>query len=180
MAVTGVADPDRLLRNDSGRPGMPLTLTKPLGLGVMNNRHKATGERFEAAIDVMTTLNAAASVAALEAGATTATDITGFGLLGHLHKLARASGCAAVIDAAAVPYLEGTRVFAAEGYIPGGSKRNLDWVRPHLDADGISELELLLLADAQTSGGLLVGAELAGHPVIGELVAGPAGQITIR
>jgi selenide,water dikinase len=180
MAVTGVANPDRLLRNDAGRPGMPLTLTKPLGLGVLNNRHKATGERFEEAITVMTTLNAAASVAALEAGATAATDITGFGLLGHLHKLARASGCAAVIDAAAVPYLDGARTFAAEGSIPGGSKRNLDWVRPHLVADAIPELELVLLADAQTSGGLLVGAELAGHPVIGELVDGPAGQITVR
>lgn len=189
MAVTGVANPDRLLRNDAGRPGMALTLTKPLGLGILNNRHKATGERFEEAIEVMTTLNAAASVAALEAGATTATDITGFGLLGHLHKLARASGCAAEIHAAAVPYLEGARRFAAEGAIPGGSKRNLDWVRPHLvtgstgvtgGPGGIDELELVLLADAQTSGGLLVGAELAGHPVIGELVDGPAGQITIR
>jgi selenide,water dikinase len=180
MAVTGVADPNRLLRNDSGRPGTPLTLTKPLGLGVMNNRHKATGERFEEAITTMTTLNAAACAAALEAGATTATDITGFGLLGHLHKLARASGCAAVIDAACVPYLDGARRFADEGYIPGGSKRNLDWVRPHLSAHGIGEIELLLLADAQTSGGLLVGAELAGHPVIGELVDGPAGQITVR
>jgi selenide, water dikinase len=180
MAVTGVADPDRLLRNDAGRPGMPLTLTKPLGLGILNNRHKSTGERFEEAIAVMTTLNADASVAALDAGATTATDITGFGLLGHLHKLARASGCAAVVEASAVPYLEGARAFAAEGSIPGGSQRNLDWVRPHLIADAIAELELVLLADAQTSGGLLVGAELAGHPVIGELVDGPAGQITIR
>jgi selenide,water dikinase len=180
MAVTGVANPDRLLRNDSGRPGMPLTLTKPLGLGVLNNRHKATGERFEAAIETMTTLNAAASVAALEAGATAATDITGFGLLGHLHKMARASGCAAVIDGGSVPYLEGARGFADEGYIPGGSKRNLDWVRPHLSAHGIGDIELMLLADAQTSGGLLVGAELAGYPVIGELVDGPAGQITIR
>jgi selenide, water dikinase len=180
MAVTGVADPNRLLRNNAGRPGMPLTLTKPLGLGVLTNRHKATGERFEEAIAVMTTLNAAASVAALEAGATAATDITGFGLLGHLHKLARASGCAAVIEAAAVPYLDGARTFAAEGFIPGGSRRNLDWVRPHLVAEGIPELELVLLADAQTSGGLLVGAELPGSPVIGELVDGPAGRITIR
>jgi selenide,water dikinase len=159
---------------------MPLTLTKPLGLGVMNNRHKATGERFENAIITMTTLNDKASAAALAAGATAATDITGFGLLGHLHKLARASGCAAVIDAASVPYLEGARTFADEGFIPGGSKRNLDWVRPHLSAHGIGDIELLLLADAQTSGGLLVGAELSGHPIIGELVDGPAGQITIR
>jgi selenide,water dikinase len=184
MAVTGVVDPDRLLRNDAGQPGMPLTLTKPLGLGILNNRHKATGERFADAIDVMTMLNAAAAGAAVAAGATTATDVTGFGLLGHLHKLARASGCAAVIEAAAVPYLDGARPSAAGGYIPGGSRRNLDWVRPHLRGDrvagGADELELLLLADAQTSGGLLVGAELAGHPVVGELVDGPAGTITIR
>src|ERR1700712_1943652 len=147
MAVTGVANPDRLLRNDSGRPGMPLTLTKPLGLGVLNNRHKQTGEVFQQAIDVMTTLNLDASVAALEAGATTATDITGFGLLGHLFKLARASGCAAVINAQAVPYLDHVRTLAQGGNIPGGSQRNLDWVRPHLIADGISDLELVLVAD---------------------------------
>jgi selenide,water dikinase len=179
MAVTGIADPQRLLRNDAGRPGMPLTLTKPLGLGVLNNRHKATGDRFPDAVAVMTTLNAQASQAALDAGATAATDVTGFGLLGHLHKLARASGCAAVVDATAVPYLDGARDFAAQGFIPGGSQRNLDWVRPHLMADA-PELELVLLADAQTSGGLLVGAELAGYPVIGELADGPAGSIRIR
>jgi selenide, water dikinase len=79
-----------------------------------------------------------------------------------------------------VPYLDGARAFADEGHIPGGSKRNLDWVRPHLSARGIGDIELLLLADAQTSGGLLVGAELPGYPVIGALVDGPAGQITIR
>ena len=183
MAVTGVVAPDRLLRNDAGRPGMALTLTKPLGLGILNNRHKITGERFEAAVDVMTTLNADAAATALRCGATTATDVTGFGLLGHLHKLARASGCAAVVEAAAVPYLDHSRDYAADGYIPGGSRRNLEWVRPHLRAAGpfgSDELELLLLADAQTSGGLLVGAQLPGWPVIGELVAGPLGLITVR
>ncbi len=179
MAVTGIADPQRLLRNDAGRPGMPLTLSKPLGLGVLNNRHKATGERFDQAVATMTRLNDEASAAALAVGATAATDVTGFGLLGHLHKLARASGCAAVVDAAAVPYLDGARASAAEGYIPGGSRRNLGWVTPHLQASA-DELELLLLADAQTSGGLLVAAEIPGSPVIGELVDGPAGQITVR
>jgi selenide,water dikinase len=179
MAVTGVANPQRLLRNDSGRPGTPLSLSKPLGLGVLNNRHKATGAIFPHAVEAMTRLNDEASAAALAAGAVAATDITGFGLLGHLHKLARASGCAAVVDAAAVPYLEQARSSAAEGYVPGGSRRNLDWVRPHLVAS-VDELELVLLADAQTSGGLLVGAEIPGAPVIGELVDGPAGQITIR
>lgn len=170
QAVTGIADADALLRNDAGEAGLPLTLTKPLGLGVLNNRHKATGERFEQAVDVMTTLNRDASRAALDAGVRCATDITGFGLLGHLHKLARASGVSAVIDAAAVPYLDGARRSLAEGFVPGGSRRNLDWVRPHLSA-AVDDDELVLLADAQTSGGLLVAGELPGHPVIGHLVA---------
>jgi selenide,water dikinase len=143
MAVTGIADPDRLLRNDAGTAGLPLTLTKPLGIGVLNSRHKATGEAFPQAVAVMTQLNRAASEAALAAGATCATDVTGFGLLGHLHKLARASGV---------------------------TRRNLDWVRLHTDPGDLPEAEQLLLADAQTSGGLLVVGEVPGYPVIGELV----------
>lgn len=170
LAVTGLADPDRLLRNDAGRAGMPLSLTKPLGLGVLNNRHKATGERFEQAIAVMTTLNADASEKALAAGITCATDVTGFGLLGHLHKLARASGVTAVVDSAAVPYLDGARDALRAGYVPGGSRRNLDWVRPHTGLDGVAEETALLLADAQTSGGLLLAGEIPDAPVIGELV----------
>jgi selenide,water dikinase len=178
LAVTGIADPDRLLRLEAGRPGVPLTLTKPLGVGVLNNRHKATGERFDAAVASMTALNRDASRAALAAGVECATDVTGFGLLGHLWKLVRASGCAAVVDAAAVPYLDGARESFAAGYVPGGSRRNLDWVRPHL-AGSVSDDELVLLADAQTSGGLLVAGELTGHPVVGELVAGDP-VITVR
>jgi selenide,water dikinase len=170
LAVTGLADPARLLRLEAGQPGLPLTLTKPLGVGVLNNRHKATGEVFERAIASMTTLNRDASRAALAAGAVCATDVTGFGLLGHLWKLVRASGVSAVVDAAAVPYLDGARESLAAGYLPGGSRRNLSWVAPHLDAS-VSEDTLLLLADAQTSGGLLVAGEVPGHPVIGELVA---------
>jgi selenide,water dikinase len=126
----------------------------------------------------MTTLNRGASRAALAAGHTCATDVTGFGLLGHLFKLCRASGVSAVLDSAAEPYVEGARPSYAAGFVPGGSRRNLDWVRPHLDAS-VSEDELVLLADAQTSGGLLVAGELPGHPVIGELVPGD-GRITVR
>ncbi|MGE5827386.1 MAG: selenide, water dikinase SelD [Micromonosporaceae bacterium] len=182
MAVTGTAHPDRLLRNDTGRPGTPLSLTKPLGVGVLNNRHKVTGEPFPHAIESMTRLNAAAARAALDAGVCCATDITGFGLLGHLFKLARASGVAAVIDHTAVPYLEGARESAAAGYVSGGTRRNLDWVRPHTDFGRLDEIEALLLADAQTSGGLLVAGEVPGAPVIGELVpaAGGALVITVR
>ncbi|HXZ66747.1 MAG TPA: selenide, water dikinase SelD [Streptosporangiaceae bacterium] len=170
MAVTGTASPDTLLRIDAGQPGQPLSLTKPLGIGVLNAWHKATGQVSEAAIEVMTTLNAAASRQALAAGITCATDVTGFGLLGHLFKLARASGVTAIIDHAAVPYIEGARQLEQAGYMPGGSKRNLDWVRPHTDPGSLTEDELLLLADAQTSGGLLVAGELPGAPVIGEFV----------
>jgi selenide,water dikinase len=155
---------------------VPLTLTKPLGLGVLNNRHKATGECFEEAVAVMSALNADASRLALESGVTCATDVTGFGLLGHAFKMARASGVTAVIDAAAVPYVDGARASLAEGYVPGGSRRNLDWVRPHLAAE-VDDDELVLLADAQTSGGLLVAGELPGHPVVGELV--PAGDTAL-
>ena len=178
LAVTGIADPEHLLRNDAGVPGLPLTLTKPLGLGVLNNRHKATGEMFPDAVATMTALNRDASRDALDAGVRCATDVTGFGLLGHLLKLCRASGVDAEIDAAAVPYLDGVRVSLAEGYVPGGSRRNLDWVRPHLDA-AVDGDELVLLADAQTSGGLLVAGELPGHPVIGRLVARAGSTATI-
>ncbi|MFJ5531807.1 selenide, water dikinase SelD [Streptomyces sp. NPDC093261] len=170
MAVTGLADPSRLLRNDAGRPGLPLSLTKPLGLGVLNNRHKATGQRFEQAIATMATLNRDAAAAALDAGARCATDVTGFGLLGHLHKLARASGVTAVIDTSAVPYLDGAWEAVRDGYVSGGTRRNLEWVAPFTDFGDTDADTRLLLADAQTSGGLLVAGEVPGAPVVGELV----------
>lgn len=179
MAVTGTADQDRLLRNDAARAGLPLTLTKPIGVGLLNNRHKQTGEVFESAIDSMVALNRDAAAAAMAAGVRAATDVTGFGLLGHLHKMALASGVGAVIDAAAVPLVEGTAEALRDGYISGGTRRNLDWVAPHVTAgEGITDQDLLLLADAQTSGGLLVVGEVPGYPVIGETVAGAG--ITVR
>jgi selenide,water dikinase len=180
MAITGMADPAQLMRNDRGVAGVPLTLTKPLGIGVLNSRHKATGEVFGEAVAAMTTLNRAAAEAALAAGVVCATDVTGFGLLGHLHKLARASGVTARVDAAAVPYLAGAREALAAGHVSGGTRRNLDWVRPHLTADGVAEDELFLLADAQTSGGLLVAGEIPGHPVIGELLPARADGVTLE
>ena len=170
LAVTGLAHPDRLIRADAGLPGQPLTLTKPLGIGVLNSRHKATGEVFDHAVAAMTTLNRDAAEAALSAAIRCGTDVTGFGLLGHLAKLARASGVTAVLDAAAVPYLDGARQALADGYVSGGTRRNLDWVRPQADLSTVDETEALLLADAQTSGGLLLAGEIPGAPVIGELV----------
>ena len=177
MAVTGLGDPDRLLRNDAARAGLPISLTKPLGVGVLNNRHKATGEAFPHAVESMASLNDAAAAAALEAGVRAATDVTGFGLLGHLYKMARASGVTAVIDSVAVPYLDGARSSLAQGFVPGGSRRNLDWVRPHLES-GVGEDELILLADAQTSGGLLVAGEIPGATVVGEFV--PSEEYAVR
>lgn len=174
LAVTGLAEAGRLLRIDAAQPGTPLSLTKPLGIGVLNTRHKATGERFANAIDAMTTLNGEASVAAVGAGLTCATDVTGFGLLGHAFKLARASCVTACIDPAAVPYLDGAREAAAAGYVSGGTRRNLAWVDPQTTWRHVDELDRLLLADAQTSGGLLLAGEIPGATVIGELVpSGP-------
>jgi len=177
MAVTGLADPDRLLRIDAGTAGLPLSLTKPLGSGILNAMHKATGEVSEVAIEVMTTLNADASRAALHAGLRCATDVTGFGLLGHAFKLARASGVSAVIDHRAIPVLDGARAAQRAGHLPGGSRRNLAWVAPHADFSGLPDEEILMLADAQTSGGLLIAGEIPGAPVIGELV--PRGDYVI-
>ncbi|MDT7741027.1 MAG: selenide, water dikinase [Actinomycetota bacterium] len=170
MAVTGTADPGKLIRNDAGRAGLPLSLTKPLGLGVLNNRHKQTGEVFTNAVETMAGLNADASAAAVAAGIVAGTDVTGFGLLGHAFKLARASGVTAVIDSAAVPYLDGAREAVRDGFVSGGTRRNLDWVAGETDAGSVDEDDRLLLADAQTSGGLLLVGEIPGAPVIGELV----------
>jgi selenide,water dikinase len=180
MAVTGLADPGRLLRIEAGAPGLPLSLSKPLGSGVLNARHKATGEVFPAAISVMTALNATASRHALAAGIACATDVTGFGLLGHLFKLARASNVTAVIDSAAVPLIDGALDALRAGYVPGGSRRNLDWVAPFADFGAVSDELLILLADAQTSGGLLVAGEIPGAPVIGHLEARGDSVLVVR
>ena len=179
MAVTGVADARTLMRNDAAAAGDPITLTKPIGVGVLNNRHKATGEVFGEAIATMTRLNAGASAAAVAGGIRAATDVTGFGLLGHLHKMARASGLTAVVDVAAVPLLEGAYESAVAGYVSGGTRRNLAWVTPHLDAGNHDDVSRLLLADAQTSGGLLLAGEIAGAPVIGKFVPARSDGVTL-
>lgn len=173
MAVTGVADPQRLLRNDAATPGLPLTLTKPIGVGLLNNRHKRTGVVCAEAVELMTRLNRDAAQAAVTAGIRAATDVTGFGLLGHLYKMCRASGVGAVIDRAAVPTIDGAIEALRDGFVSGGTRRNLDWVRSQLRCGpGITEDDLLLLADAQTSGGLLIAGELSGYPVIGHTAPG--------
>ncbi|PMR58196.1 selenide, water dikinase SelD [Verrucosispora sp. ts21] len=170
LAVTGLVRPDELITLDAGRAGLPLSLTKPLGVGVLNTRHKNTGESFPEAVAAMTTLNREAARAAVAAGVRCGTDVTGFGLLGHASKLARASELTVAIDIDRVPYLAGAREAARDGYVSGGSRRNLEWVTPWTDLAAAGEIDRLLLADAQTSGGLLVAGEIPGAPVIGELL----------
>ncbi|MBA3339883.1 MAG: selenide, water dikinase SelD [Geodermatophilaceae bacterium] len=180
MAVTGIGDPDRLIRNDAAQVGLPLSLTKPLGIGVLNNRHKVTGEVFQNAIATMTELNRDASVAALSAGVRAGTDVTGFGLLGHLFKLARASGVTAILESAAIPLLDGAREAVREGYVSGGTRRNLEWVGAAADLSAVDEQTALLLADAQTSGGLLLIGEIPGATVIGEIVVAREHAIVVH
>ncbi len=193
LAVVGEIHPDRILTNAGLRDGDVLVLTKALGVGVATTAIKAgtaSPDVLAAAVASMTASNAPAARAALDAGATGCTDVTGFGLLGHLMKMAAASGVDAEIDVGAVPFLPGTRELAGAGTMPGGSRRNRDWVAPSVDAGRFGELDVLLLADAQTSGGLLFGvtperaaAAVAalGPPaaVIGRVRAG-AGGITLR
>ncbi|HEX5811933.1 MAG TPA: selenide, water dikinase SelD [Pseudonocardia sp.] len=196
LAVVGELHPDRILRNSGLRDGDALVLTKPLGIGITTTAIKvgaAPNDLVAAAVASMTASNAAAARAAISAGATGCTDVTGFGLLGHLVKMAAASRVDAVLDVAAVPVLPGLRALAESGILPGGSKRNRDWVAPSVDAGGYGEIDVLLLADAQTSGGLLFGAEpqrareavaelaAAGvsAAVIGEVRTG-TGRITLR
>jgi selenide,water dikinase len=188
MAVTGTVHPDRLVRNSSGQPGHELFLTKPLGGGVASTAAKrgvATDELTRAAVEVMTTLNREASERALAAEASAMTDVTGFGLLGHLHELTLASGLAAEIEAAAVPAIAGVLELlrSAEPPIAGGSRRNRDWVEPSVEFDHAVPEELRwLVCDAMTSGGLLVAAPPgSGAPGarIGSLVEGEPGRMAV-
>jgi len=164
LAVVGEVHPDRILTNAGLRPGDVLVLTKPLGVGIAATALKrgvAPPGLAAAAVASMTRLNGPAVAAALAAGATGATDVTGFGLLGHLRKAAEASGVDAEVDVAAVPLLDGVRELAADGVVPGGTRRNLAWAEEALDPGATDEVTRLLLADAQTSGGLLFGAGTA-------------------
>jgi selenide,water dikinase len=189
LAVSGIVHPDELLTNAGGQAGDVLVLTKPLGTGAVTTAVKrglnaALGE----AVEVMTTLNRDASIAARDAGAHALTDVTGFGLLGHLHELATASGLAASVDVEAVPAIDGVVALLAdpdERSIAGGTRRN----RAHAETfaafgAGVDEARRWLVCDAMTSGGLLAAVP-AGHAVdlpwavIGRLVDGEPGTVTV-
>jgi selenide,water dikinase len=158
MAVIGEAHPDRLLTNSGARPRDLIVLTKPLGTGILTTALKRgliSDAEMADAIDVMTMLNAGAARAALEHGVTAATDVTGFGLIGHLKNILDASGVGATLDMTRIPTLPGAVELAAQEAVPGGTRRNLEFT-PVLWGDDISSLEQVLCADAQTSGGLLL------------------------
>jgi selenide, water dikinase len=195
MAVVGLADPDRLLTIDAARDGDTLILTKPVGTGVIATAHKrgaAPEDVLATAIETMTTLNAQASEAALAAGVRAATDVTGFSLLGHLHRMLRASGVSAVVQAGAVPLLPGAAELAEAGFVSGGTRANMSYLAGAVDVDAdVPEARRVLLHDAQTSGGLLLAApdpekliaELRRRDVlaavVGQVLAGDPGRVTV-
>jgi selenide,water dikinase len=189
LAVTGVIDPAELITNAGGRAGDALVLTKPVGAGAVTTSLKkgfAPGATLAAAIDVMTERNAAGAHAARAAGAHAMTDVTGFGLLGHLHELALASGLAAVVEAAAVPAIDGAlELLADERAVAGGSRNNRRYAEEFARfADAVDEVSRRLVTDAMTSGGLLVAVDPARAtdlpgPVIGRLLEGEPGTIEV-
>jgi selenide,water dikinase len=162
MAVTGIVDPAVMLTNRGLRDGQRLILTKPIGVGVITTAIKsdlATESMASGALESMTRLNDQASTIALRAGASGCTDVTGFGLLGHIARMAAESAVDIHIDVAEVPVLDGAVALIDAGVMAGGSRRNLDWVRDRVQDNGYDEETLLLLADAQTSGGLVFGVD---------------------
>ncbi len=198
LCVLGDVDPTRCLSQTRAVVGDRLVLTKPIGTGIaaqaIKNQQIAPAE-LEEVVTAMMALNGDAKDAALAAGAHAATDVTGFGLLGHLHNLAGASGVSLWIDAEAVPTFSGTEARVAEGFVPGGTKNNLRYVEASTRfADSVSESWRLILSDAQTSGGLVIAVPAEGETrlldelgqrgvavraVIGEVRDGSAGHIEV-
>ncbi len=195
FAVVGEVAPDQLITNAGLRSGQRLVLTKALGIGVLATAIKAA-VADEAAVAVavssMTRLNAEAARLAVDAGVSGGTDVTGFGLLGHLGRAAVESAVDVTLDVDAIPVLPTVRELIAEGVVPGGTRRNLAHVGDQLDRGARSEDDALLCADAQTSGGLVVGVDpdaademvaalaTSGHAaaIIGTVTDG-AGRITL-
>jgi selenide, water dikinase len=195
MVALGFVDPVELVRNSTASEGARLFLTKPIGTGMISTaikREVATAEQARTAVETMASLNAEAAAAMLETGASAATDVTGFGLLGHLRKMLEASGVAARVDASAVPLLPGALDLARRDVVAGGTKRNLVWLNETTDWGELTPPERMVLADAQTSGGLLIAtfhsdalrAALEGRGVlaveIGVVEAGASGGVTVE
>jgi selenide, water dikinase len=189
LAVTGVLDPADVITNAGGQVGDALVLTKPVGAGAVTTSLKkglVDVEVLAGAVEVMTELNAAASQAAQAANAHAMTDVTGFGLLGHLHELTLASGLAAEVEAASVPAIEGAlELLADERAVAGGSRNNRRYAEEFaVFDDRVGEVRRRLVTDAMTSGGLLVAVDPARAGdvpgwVIGRLIRGEPGTITV-
>lgn len=198
LSVTGTIHPDRVLTNKGVRVGDRLILTKPLGTGIINTALKgglADNDSVAESIKCMRTLNKKAAEVMVQAKVNACTDITGFGLLGHACEMIENGDVGMVIDSSAVPFLPGTQEYAEMGLIPGGTMRNRDF-RLHMidNAAGISDVLMLMLFDAQTSGGLLISASgqkaqtllerlhqegVQEAAIIGEVVDKPKGRIVI-
>jgi len=197
LAVTGIAEQDSLVRNDGARPGDVLVLTKPIGSGITTTaikQGKATSEQERMVVEVMTTLNRDAAEVMVEIGVHAATDITGYGLLGHMQEMLEASGVSAIVTAGEVPKLRGLYDLIKDHAVPGGSMTNLLHVEKYVDWHAsVDDLTKVILCDAQTSGGLLIscpaekvqkllavlksrGADAA---AIGVVFDGPAGAIGV-
>ena len=189
LAVSGLVEPAALITNAGGRDGDALVLTKPLGAGAVTTSLKkglAPEAVLQAAVEVMTELNDEAADAARAAGAHAMTDVTGFGLLGHLHELTLAGGLAAVLEADAVPAIAGAlELLADDRAVAGGSRNNRHYAEEFATFEvGVDEVRRRLVTDAMTSGGLLVAldatrAEELPGAVIGRLVEGEPGTIRV-
>lgn len=158
MAVTGTVHPERIVRKAGARSGDALVLTKPIGTGIISSGIKAGAAEAgwaSEAVRSMRALNDAASSAMVQVGVSAATDVTGFGLVGHLLEML-GDDLDARLDLDAVPVLPGASELAAQGVLPGGSARNLEAAGPRLDAGSLADAEVAVICDAQTSGGLLV------------------------
>jgi selenide,water dikinase len=169
-AVTGEVDPARMVTHHGARPGDLLYLTKPLCSGLVATAVKqgvCPHELERRAVELMVCLNRDAATAMVASGASAATDVTGFGLLGHLANL----GVGADIELAAVPVLEGVRELADRDLFPGGTRRNLAAIEGRVSWDGVAERDRLLLCDAQTSGGLLIAIDPARGPALEHCLA---------
>ena len=175
LAVTGIVTPGEEITNANAQPGDVLILTKAIGSGVITTAGKAgtvPAEVVDEAVRSMAALNKGASEAMIEVGVNSATDITGFGLLGHLSQMMKASGTTAEINVDSIPLLPGAKQLAEDGYISGGTARNAEAVKSSVNVDdGITDIEFSLLADAQTSGGLLISVpEERSNALIKQLV----------
>ncbi len=198
LAVTGVVTPGEQITNANAQPGDVLVLTKAIGSGVITTAGKAgtaSDATIQEAVKSMATLNRGAANAMVEVGVNAATDVTGFGLLGHLSQMIKVSGVSAVVNRSAVPILPGTVELAGTGNISGGTRRNMEALADAVSlGDGVSEVDFLLLADAQTSGGMLISVprdradllvkslvanQTLYSEVIGEVVPGKPGTVIV-